>query len=300
MLNAEIMLMTQRRFERIPIEQIKVINSRKRDDEQFKLNVQSIQSIGMQMPVRVNDKFLEASGFYELICGEGRVNAHIELKLATIEAEIVTCSRKQAYLESLVENIARGAPGTMEFAREIKRLHDEGWDFDAIAKVACKSSEYIKKYITLVECGEDRLIYGVERGFFPISFALNVAQSNGPDLQNILMDAFDQGLINSNNLTRARKLINRRIHSAESGKLRNPENYTMRMLTNDISQATESKNNFVRQAKEKEGKLFLLLDGINTLWRDTTFLALAREENLIDRPNLSGGYAYEQELGCTG
>jgi hypothetical protein len=114
------------------------------------------------------------------------------------------------------------------------------------------------------------------------------------------MDAFDQGIINSKNFTRARKLINRKIHNTENGKTRNPEHYTMKMLTNDIGQATESKKNFVRQAKEKEGNLFLLVDCINTLWRDVNFLALAREENLIDRPTLSGGYNYEQELGCTG
>jgi ParB family transcriptional regulator, chromosome partitioning protein len=298
MAGTEITLMEQRRIERIPIENIKVINSRKRDEEQFKLNVQSIESIGLQMPVRVNDKFLESSGLYELICGEGRLHAHKQLQKDTIEAEVVTCSRKQAYLESLVENIARGTPGTMDFAKEIKRLFDEGWDYDQIAKIACKSSEYIKKYIRLVECGEDRLIHGVEKGFFPITFAVNIAQSSAAEMQHILMDAFDQGIITTLNFTSARTIINSRLNRVHHTTSGDPEKYTMQMLTQDITQATTSKNSFVRQAKEKEGRLFLLLDGINALWRDPNFLAIAREENLINRPTLSGEYSYEQELGC--
>ena len=44
-------------------------------------------------------------------------------------AEIVTCTRKEAHLQSLVENIARTKPDSMDFARELKRLYDEGWDF---------------------------------------------------------------------------------------------------------------------------------------------------------------------------
>lgn len=300
MTGTEIILMEQRRIEHLPIEQIKVINSRKRDEEQFNLNVQNIESIGLQMPVRVNDKFLESTGFYELICGEGRINVHKRLKKDTIEAEVVTCSRKQAYLESLVENIARGTPGTMDFAREIKRLYDEGWNYDQLAKITCKSSEYIKKYIHLVECGEDRLIHGVEKGFFPITFAVNVAQSGPAEMQHILMDAFDQGIINTLNFTSARKIINSRLHSTQHDNSRDQGKYTMKMLTQDITKATTSKNNFVRQAKEKEGRLFLLLDGVNTLWRDSNFVTIAREENLVNRPTLSGDYSYEQELGCAG
>ena len=63
----------------------------------------------------------------------------------------------------------------MDFARELKRLHDEGWDFKRIAKVACKTEEYIRSYIRLVEQGEERLIHGVETGVFPIKFAIQVA-----------------------------------------------------------------------------------------------------------------------------
>jgi ParB family chromosome partitioning protein len=128
--------------------------------------VQSIGNNGQIKDIRVNDKFLDKDGFYELICGEGRLIAHQRLGKSHIRAEVVTCTRKQAYLESLVENLARSRPGTMDFARELKRLHDEGWEDEKIAKVACKSAEYIRQYIRLVENGEERLIPGRRAGRF--------------------------------------------------------------------------------------------------------------------------------------
>ena len=76
---ASIRLMKDRRREMIPIDQIKVINSRTRDEAQFTLNVQSIDAIGQIKDIRVNDKFLAKDGVYELICGEGRLIAQKRL-----------------------------------------------------------------------------------------------------------------------------------------------------------------------------------------------------------------------------
>jgi ParB family chromosome partitioning protein len=121
--------------------------------------------------------------------------AHQQLGVKEIKAEVVSVSRKEAYLQSLIENIARTKPGTMDFARELKRLHEEGWTFKQIAQVACKSENYVRDYIRLVDQGEERLIQGVETGIFPIQFAMNVASSDDSQMQHILMDAFDQQLI---------------------------------------------------------------------------------------------------------
>ncbi len=145
-----ILAMKDRRYMMIPIEKIKVMNPRIRDEEQFQMNVQSIDNNGMLMPIRVNDKFLEKTGFYELICGEGRLIAHQRLGKREIKVEVLTCTRKEAYLQSLVENLARSRPGTMEFARELKQLHDEGWDYDRISKICCHSPEYVQQYVALV------------------------------------------------------------------------------------------------------------------------------------------------------
>ena len=292
MKTAPIVLMKDRRREMIPVDKIKVINSRKRDEQQFALNVQSIEANGQLKDIRVNDKFLEKSGFYELICGEGRLIAHKRLNHSEIRAEIVTCTRKQAYLESLVENLARSRPGTMEFARELKSLHDEGWSHEQIAKIACRTVEYIRQYIRLVENGEERLIQGVEQGVFPISFAVLVASSEDSAIQNVLMDAFDRGIVNCQNFAKARAIINsrqdRRTRKNDRGK---PADYTVATLTTDIASTTQAKESYVREAQDKETRLFALLDGLAELWKDAALLALLEAEGLSKRPELAGTYS---------
>lgn len=288
--------MSDRRYEKIPIDQIKVINSRLREEHQFQMNVQSIEQTGMQMPIRVNDKFLSKSGVYELICGEGRLIGHRQLGRNEIESEIVTCTRKDAYLQSLVENIARTKPGTMDFARELKRMKDAGWDYDQIARVCCKSAEYVRQYIRLVEQGEERLIIGVEQGLISISFAVLVASSDDGSVQNVLMDAFDQGIVNAGNFARVRRIINGRLtRHRGNGHQDAQKPLTVLTLKKDISATTRAKDSFVREAKAKENRFLSLLLGVDTIWRDDELKSILSDENLMDRPQLAGAYRYESQ-----
>lgn len=286
-----ILLMKDRRRELIPIDKIKVINSRNRDEKQFSMNVQSIEANGQLKDIRVNDKFLAKTGHYELICGEGRLIAHQRLSRTHIRAEIVTCTRKQAYLESLVENLARSRPGTMEFARELKRLHDEGWSFEQIAQVACRSVEYIRQYIQLVENGEERLIVGVEQEVFPMSFAVLVASTEDAAIQNVLMDAFDRGIVNCQNFGKARAIINSRLDRRRKEGHNGNAEYTVTTLASEIAHATQAKESYVREAQDKESRLFVLLDGLAQLWKDAALVELLQAEGLSERPELAGTYA---------
>jgi ParB family transcriptional regulator, chromosome partitioning protein len=147
----EIVPLHRRRFEEIPVAQVKVINSHYRDKEQSDGIVPSIDHAALLKPIRVNDKFLEQTGMYELICGEGRLLAHQKLGRKRIMAEIITCTRKEAYLQSLIKSVPRIKPDAMKLAREIKRLHEEGWDYKEIARIASKSEWYIRRCIRLVE-----------------------------------------------------------------------------------------------------------------------------------------------------
>lgn len=292
----DILAMKDRRYMMIPVEKIKVLNPRIRDEEQFQMNVQSIENNGMLMPIRVNDKFLEKTGFYELICGEGRLIAHQRLGKSEITAEVITCTRKDAYLQSLIENLARSRFVTIQHARELKQLHDEGWDYARIGKICCRSPEYVKQYIGLVEQGEDRLIQGVEQSVFPISFAILVAQSENGAIQNVLMDAFDQGVVNCQNFARARRIVGARLERASqaNGEVKkNRAGLTVTTLKKDIADLTKVKDSFVREAESKENRFLTLLTAINTLWRDDAFVRLVTEEQVKDRPDLTGNLGYE-------
>jgi len=300
-MNNTIVPMSQREYRMIPVDKITVLNSRNREMQQFDENVRSIEETGLLKPIVVNGRDLNKSGAYELVCGEGRLLAHQRLKKPDIAAEVIDCDRKTALLYSLVENIARVPPGTMWFAREMKRMHDAGFDFAKIAGIVGKTQTYVRDYIQLVEQGENRLIDGVEHGLFSMSFAIQVAQSDDNTIQNVLMDAFDGGLVSCSTVPRVRKLLELRLNRGKRPLKRtnaDTKAYNLKELTRDITKATNDKKDFVRETTRKENRLLTLLLGISTLLADAQFLVLLKKFDLGTPPQLSAKYGVElQKLG---
>ncbi len=288
--------MQERKYAKIQINKIKVLNSRNRDKKNFQENIRSIKEVGLLKPIVVNERNYLKEGYYDLVCGQGRYLAYKSLGYEEIPAEIIDCSAKKAYLYSLVENIARVPPGTMWFAREVKRMKDSGFSYEQISKITGKCESYLHEYICLVEKGEERLIRGVEEGLFPISFATRVAHADTIQVQNILMDAFDCGIVNSNNYPTVKKIIDIRMTRGEvvekrtGGQSPPPNDYTMNQLKHDISKMTKEKESFVREAEGKENRLLSLLYGLHTLWKDQKFIELIKSENIEPMPDLKGKY----------
>ncbi|MBN2559744.1 MAG: ParB N-terminal domain-containing protein [Phycisphaerae bacterium] len=291
-LTAQIVPMSDRRFRMIPLAEITVLNPRNRDKQQFEDNIRSIDSVGLLKPILVNDRHRADGGKYELVCGEGRFLAYKSLGRTEIPAEVVDCDRKTALLYSLVENIARVPPNTMWFAREMKRMCDAGLPLSKISQIVGKPEHEVADYIRLVEMGEERLITGVEQGMFSISFAIAVAKSSSDTIQQVLMDAFDSGIIDSANTNRVRNMIELRLNRGKQprrGPLPKPT-YTLQDLKRDIAEATMKREGFVRESQSKENRLLTLLEGLNMLWKDERLVALLGQHGMAERPVLTGKY----------
>jgi len=290
-------LMKDRRYELLPVDRIVVLNSRDREEERFGENVKSIQNVGLLKPVLVNERFTAETGKYELVCGEGRLLAHVRLGKPEIAAEVIDCDRKQAYLLSLVENIARVPADTMWFAREVKRLHDAGMTLFEISRIVGKSEAQVEGYVGLVERGEERLLRGVEQGVFSITFALQVTESDQAQTQNLLMDAFDSGLVTTANLRKVRRIINERLSRPGIERKASPAepsgqngDYTVEELKRDLAKNYREKKSFVREASLKEGRLFSLIEGLKVLRATEGFIDLLKSEGLAEMPALQGVY----------
>lgn len=289
-------LMKDRRYEVLPVDQIIVLNSRDRDQEQFSDNVKSIETSGLLKPVLVNERFRSSEGKYELVCGEGRLIAHQRLGKKEISAEVIDCDRKQAYLISLIENIARVPPGTMWFGREVKRLRDAGMTYLEVSRIIGKTETQAMAYVRLIEKGEERLLQGVDQGVFPLTFAFQVAESDDAQTQEILMDAFEQGVVSTANLRRVRNII--RDRQKNIGIPRHTEtsmghDYTVEELKRDIAKTCREKEAFVREAEMKEGRLVTLVEGLRTLRGNPQFLEILRAEEVAEMPVLQGPYKVE-------
>lgn len=293
MFSAQIIPMAERNYKLVPIDKIKVLNSRSRDKSQWEDNVTSIKEFGILKPIVLNSRFLEKEGYYDLVCGEGRFLAFKTLGRDKIPAEIINCDKKKALLYSLVENIARVPPDSIWFANELKRMKDEKMPIKEIVRIAGKTETYVVDYIRLVELGEERLIRGVEQKLFPMSFATIIAKSSSAEIQNVLMDAFDSGLVSSANAVKVRNMIEQRLKGVKKQPKRQNAGesvYSLKDLKRDIDRITQEKESFVKQVSEKENRLLTLLDVLNTLRKDSIFLKLLKEENMAEQPELVGAY----------
>ena len=126
---------------------------------------------------------------------------------------------------------------------------------------------------------------------------MQVAQTDDVNIQNVLMDAFDQGIVNCQNFARARAIINARFDKRNfKGKGSNTVGYTVKELVGDIANATKARDSYVRESKEKENRLLLLIDGIETLFKDRVLVDMLQQEALADRPTLLGTYQIVQQV----
>jgi ParB family chromosome partitioning protein len=210
----------------------------------------------------------------------------------------VDVDRKQAYLMGLVENLARVPPGTIWFAREVLRMKQEGFSRQEIARIVSRSESYVDAYIRLAEDGEERLLRGVERGVFNMSFARRVVEAGSGEIQNVLMDAYDSGMVNSANFMQVKRILATRLErkarpksGSESGRGGNKHvKYTVQQLKHDIVRVTREKESYVREAEHKENRLFALSGALEVLMKEPEFVALLAGEGLDARPQLAGKY----------
>jgi len=287
--------MKDRTYRMIPVDAIVVVNSRKREQEQFADNVRSIRDVGLYKPIVVNERNHGKLGKYELICGEGRLLAHRELGLKTIKADVLDIDEGQAHLMTLGENIARTPPASIEFGRALAQMQDYGMSLQELCAITGKSESHIRDYLKLMNQGEERLIQGVEDGVFGLSFAQEVARSKDRSIQHLLMDAFDSGMVNATNLAPVRRVIEDRREKGRElgGRKRDAKPYTVGKLKNDIRKMTREKESFVLQAERRENRATQLFLTIRELRREEAFFELLRSEGLEEMPELAGKYADE-------
>ena len=112
----------------IPIESIRILNPRHRDQKKFQAIIQSIKNLGLKKPITVSLRSSQESDEpgYDLVAGQGRIEACQALGFKEIPAIVVAISKEDRLLMSLVENMARRFPAPMDMIAEIQRLKAEG------------------------------------------------------------------------------------------------------------------------------------------------------------------------------
>ncbi|MGL4595455.1 MAG: ParB/RepB/Spo0J family partition protein [Thermoguttaceae bacterium] len=274
-----------RRFARIPIDKIIVVNSRQRDEKRFLENIRSISELGMYKPICVNESKLKKTGKYELVCGEGRIEACRRLGITEIEAEIINVSDEHALLLGLAENLTRAPKNVIEFARRLRQMYERGVSYRELGRITGRSAEMMRSYVTLMQQGEERLIRGVENGIFTISFAIDIVNSPLKDIQKLVMDLFLDGKLIQKDFDSINAILNERASKGLSNS-----DMTTRQLKSEIRKKTKECKRVYEQGKIKRDDVISLKAGLDELWNDVRFSKILDEIEGLKRPELKGLY----------
>src|SRR5436190_24302931 len=140
----------------ISISAVTVLNPRSRNKRIFQELVTSIAHLGLKQPITVAER-PDKSG-YDLVCGQGRLEAFSALGETDIPAVVIEASHEDCFVMSLVENLARRQHSPLELMRNIEDLRKRGYTMSEIATKTDFSEEYIYAICYLLEHGEERFL----------------------------------------------------------------------------------------------------------------------------------------------
>ncbi len=276
----------------IPIDQIRYLNPRVRNRRNFQEIVQSIARVGLKRPITVSPRKAEAdSASYDLVCGQGRVEAFIQLGQTQIPAIVIEAEESDCLVMSLVENCARRQHRAIDLLADITTLRGRGYnDRDIAAKIGV-TTEYVHMISNLLESGEERLVTAVEAGILPLNMAIEIAKASDEDVQRALTQAYTEKKLRGKKLVAVRRLIEQRrrrgkhVDDSSFGR----RDASKRPLTSEsiirvYRQEADRQKLLIKKAEVTQNRLLFIVEAIRALRDDENFANLLRAESLDSMP----------------
>jgi ParB family chromosome partitioning protein len=276
------------RVEMIPIERITILNPRVRSQKNFKEIVDNIAQLGLKKPITVTRRAEAGGPFYDLVCGQGRLEAYKILGQAEVPALVVTADPEDCLVASLVENCARRHHRAIDLLHDIHGMRERGYSLSEIARKTGLSLEYVSGVARLFEKGEQRLLQSVENGTIPVSVAVEIAEADDHEVQTALSNAYERGLLKGRKLLAAKKLVDiRRRRGKEFSKNSNNkhrERVSAEVLVKAYQESADRKRAMIRRNESTRTRLLVITEALRRLSRDEQFLAILEDENLATMP----------------
>jgi len=283
-------------IQQIPIASIRVVNPRDRNKHTFRGIVNNVGLVGLKKPITVFRRAREADGTeYDLVCGQGRMEAMAALGSATVPAILTDAPLQRRYLMSLVENIARKRPRQSDLLHEVRRLKKQGYRNVAIAESLGLGKTYVDGIIHLLGHGEDRLVEQVAAGSIPLHVAITIATAGEVEVQRAMSEAYETGELRGLKLITVQRLVARRAADQKGAVSTKPTGG--RISTKDLAREyelhTQRQRALVKRASIVHERLGLLSVAFQRLLADNQFVALLKEQKLAEIPEhlASGGIA---------
>ena len=277
-------------IELIPIDHIALVNPRARNRRQHREIIDSVESVGLKRPITVSRR-RAANGEvrYDLICGEGRIEAFQALGQTQIPAIILELSEEECLVRSIVENVARPQHRGVDLMREVGAMRTRGYNDAEIAEKIGVTPSWVGMIAALLEKGEEKLVNAVESGLIPLSLAVIIARSDDAGIQQALADAYADGKIRGKNIEVVRRLLERRRKrtSPSSPHLgRGPANRRMtpEHLVMVFRKEADRQRLIAKKADFVQSRLLFVVQALKELRQDRAFSALLRSEQLDTMP----------------
>lgn len=272
----------------IAVDRIKVLNSRSRNKKVYAAIVENISGIGLKRPITVTPNGSDSEGpLYSLVCGEGRLEAFRALGEKLVPCLVVNASEGDAFLISIVENLARRRHSNDEILGAIRTIKKRGYSVSQIAAKTGLDPAYIKVMLHLLQHGEERLIAAVERGWLSLNLADRISRSGPADVQAAMVEAYENGLLRGEQLMKVRRLIDSR--EAMGKRYRTIQHKSERKMTpNRLVQTYQTEVRRQRLAIKKaeitESRLLFIVTALRAFFGDENVKTLLRAEGIEDLP----------------
>jgi ParB family chromosome partitioning protein len=274
----------------ISVDAIAVVNPRARNKKTFKEIVENIAGIGLKRPITVaRRKASDGTHQFDLVCGQGRLEAFRNLGQTEIPAVVVEADTEDCMVMSLVENLARRQHRAIDLLYDIQGLKGRGYNDTQIATKTGLSLKYVKGVIRLLDGGEHRLLRAVESGHIPASVAVEIAEADDEGVQKVLQEAYENKTLRGNRLSIAKRLIEQRrrrgkglrthISNKKRDKPLSPE-AILRAYRDDANK----KRLLVRRADATRDRIVFITEALRKLFADENFVTLLRAEGLETLP----------------
>jgi ParB family chromosome partitioning protein len=273
-----------------PIDRIIILNPRVRSRKKFQEVVESIRSVGLKRPIRVNTMTgQDGKHSYGLACGQGRIEAFRELGWTEIPAIVTEATEQECLVMSLVENCARRQHRSIDLLQDVATLRARGYVDREIAEKIGASPEWVNMMAQLIERGEQRLVEAVDAGTIPISVAIEIARADDEVIQKLLAEAYTQGKLTGPKLIKMRRLIEQRArrgkHISENPlgkKIKRAR--TSEALIRIFQQEADRQRLMVKKAEITQTRLLFAVEALRSLRDDENFVNLLRAERLDTMP----------------
>ena len=282
----------------IPIESIRILNPRYRDQKKFQVIIQSIKNLGLKKPIKVSLRTAQEGDEpgYDLVAGQGRIEACLALGFKEIAAIVVSVSKGDRLLMSLAENMARRFPSPMDMVSEIQRLKGEGYSNVVIGEKLDIDHTLVGGLLTLMKDGEVRLVEAAMQNKIPIGVAIDIAKTDGVEAQKELLKAYEAGQLNQFSIRTLKRLMEQRrvLGKKPCRGPKKPTGVTADGFVSAYQREIQRQKSFIRKARVFDAKLVFLISAFQQLMKDENFTNLLKAEGLLTMPKYLADKAASQ------